>query len=96
MNLKWSISHSCHTKEPFGYSIFQSVDYGKLPIIHSDWGDVDYRYRASSKNEFKKIYELILSDSESVHTNEFYKLKEYLKKYDDKSRWTTDVVNLFN
>jgi len=96
MNLKWSISHSCHTKEPFGYSIFQSVDYGKLPIIHSDWGDVDYRYRASSKNEFKKIYELILSDSESVHTNEFYKLKEYLKKYDDKSRWTTGVVNLFN
>ena len=23
-------------------------------------------------------------------------IKEYLKKYDDKSRWTTDVVNLFN
>ena len=35
MKKDWFISHSCHTKEPFGYSIFQSVDYGKLPILHS-------------------------------------------------------------
>ena len=38
MKLNWGISHSCHTNEPFGYSIFQAVDWGKLPIIHEDWG----------------------------------------------------------
>ena len=43
MNLDWSISHSSHTNEPFGYSIFQ-VDWGKLPILDEDWGDVEYRY----------------------------------------------------
>ena len=45
MKKDWFVSHSCHTKETFGYSIFQSIDYGKLPIIHSDWGDVDYKYK---------------------------------------------------
>jgi hypothetical protein len=32
-NLDWGISHSCFVDEPFGYSIFQAVDYGKLPIL---------------------------------------------------------------
>ena len=29
----WGISHSAHIHEPFGYSIFQAVDYGKIPIL---------------------------------------------------------------
>jgi len=95
MNLSWSISHSCHTKEPFGYSIFQAVDYGKLPILHSDWGDVDYKYKASSKQDFIKTYEEILSDDRSTHLQEFNRLKTYLKKFDDKMRWSTEVLNIF-
>lgn len=95
MNLKWSISHSCHTNEPFGYSIFQAVDWGKLPILHSDWGDVEYRYRASTKEEFKQMYELILSDNREVHLEEFNRLKNYLKKFDNKNVWKESVKNLF-
>ncbi len=96
MNLKWSISHSCHTKEPFGYSIFQAVDYGKLPILHSDWGEVDYKYRAESKEEFKKIYEEILSDNSDTHLLEFNKLKKYLKRFDNKKEWVEKISVLFN
>jgi hypothetical protein len=96
MNLKWSISHSCHTKEPFGYSIFQAVDYGKLPILHSDWGEVDYKYRAESKEEFKKIYEEILSDNSDTHLLEFDKLKKYLKRFDNKKEWVEKISVLFN
>ena len=95
MKLSWTISHSCHTKEPFGYSIFQAVDWGKLPILHSDWGDVQYRYRASNKEEFKQIYELILSDNREVHLEEFNRLKKYLKKFDNKNIWKESVKNLF-
>ena len=53
MKLDWGISHSCHTNEPFGYSIFQvAVDWGKLPIIHRDWGkDCNYKY-INDKDKF--------------------------------------------
>ena len=95
MNLDWSISHSSHTNEPFGYSIFQAVDWGKLPILDEDWGDVEYRYRAGSKKEFKEMYELILSDKPEVHEKEFNRLKKYLKRFDKKSEWVESVKNLF-
>ena len=96
MNLKWSISHSCHTNEPFGYSIFQAVDWGKLPILDEDWGEVDYKYRASTKQEFKEVYETILSDNHETHLKEFNNLKQYLKSFDDKNRWSSEVVSIFN
>ena len=45
----WGISHSCHLNEPFGYSIFQAFDYGKLPILQMDWlKDFEYPFRANS------------------------------------------------
>ena len=96
MNLDWSISHSSHTNEPFGYSIFQAVDWGKLPILDEDWGDVEYRYRAGSKKEFKEMYELILSDKPEVHEKEFNRLKKYLKKFDNKKEWVEKISVLFN
>jgi len=96
MNLKWSISHSCHTNEPFGYSIFQAVDWGKLPILDENWGEVDYKYRASTKQEFKEVYETILSDNHETHLKEFNNLKQYLKSFDDKNRWSSEVVSIFN
>ena len=70
MKKDWFISHSCHTKEPFGYSIFQSIDYGKLPIIHSDWGDVDYKYKGSSKEEFDYVLKQIQNDSYDENENQ--------------------------
>jgi hypothetical protein len=96
MNLKWSISHSCHTNEPFGYSIFQAVDWGKLPILDENWGEVDYKYRASTKQEFKEVYETILSDNHETHLKQFNNLKQYLKSFDDKNRWSSEVVSIFN
>ena len=96
MNLKWSISHSCHTNEPFGYSIFQAVDWGKLPILDENWGEVDYKYRASTKQEFKEVYETMLSDNHETHLKEFNNLKQYLKSFDDKNRWSSEVVSIFN
>jgi hypothetical protein len=61
----WGISHSCFENEPFGYSIFQSIDYGKLPILSNDWcGDMKYPFRASTKKQFKRIFIRILESQQ--------------------------------
>ena len=33
----FQIFHGCYEKEPFGYAIFDAVDNGKVPIIHTNW-----------------------------------------------------------
>ena len=46
----WGVSHSCFLYEPFGYGIFEILDYGKLPILHETWcKDFDYPYKFHSK-----------------------------------------------
>ena len=95
MELPWTISHSSHTNEPFGYSIFQSVDWGKLPILDEEWGDVEYRYRAGTKEEFKEIYKLLLSDNSDVHQEEFNRIKNYMKQFDNKKNWIEKIKKLF-
>ena len=95
MKKDWSISHSCHTNEPFGYSIFQAVDYGKLPILHSNWGDVDYKYRASSKKEFDSMVEIICRDSYEEQLDNWVRLSEWMIKYDNKWEWRDKIKNLF-
>ena len=95
MKKDWSISHSCHTNEPFGYSIFQAVDYGKLPILHSNWGDVDYKYRASSKKEFDSMVEIICRDSYEEQLDNWVRLSEWMMKYDNKWEWRNKIKNLF-
>ena len=95
MKKDWSISHSCHTNEPFGYSIFQAVDYGKLPILHSNWGDVDYKYRASSKKEFDSMVEIICRDSYEEQLDNWVRLSEWMMKYDNKWEWRDKIKNLF-
>ena len=95
MKKDWSISHSCHTNEPFGYSIFQAVDYGKLPILNSDWGDVDYKYRASSKEEFDSMVEIICRDSYEEHLDNWMRLSEWMMKYHNKWAWRDKVKKLF-
>ena len=91
MKKDWFVSHSCHTKEPFGYSIFQAVDYGKLPIIHSDWGDVDYKYKASNKSQFDYVLKQIQNDSYEENKSNFDKLKSYMLSYDKKDRWAKRI-----
>ena len=95
MKKDWSISHSCHTNEPFGYSIFQAVDYGKLPILNSDWGDVDYKYRASSKEEFDSMVEIICRDSYEEQLDNWIRLSEWMMQYHNKWAWRDKIKNLF-
>lgn len=91
----WGIFHGAYFQEPFGYSIFQAVDYGKLPIINKDWvPELDYRYRASTKNEFDKCVKTILNDSYEVRLGEFNKIKDYMKQFDNKEIWIDKVRNI--
>ena len=81
----WGIFHGAYFQEPFGYSIFQAVDYGKLPIINKDWApELDYKYRVSTKNEFDKCIKTILKDSHEIRLNEFNKIKTSMKKFDNR------------
>lgn len=96
MNLDWGIFHGASIKEPFGYSIFQSVDYGKVPIINKDWApEVDYKYRASNKKEFDEVVNTIVNSSYNSIKFEIFLLKQYLKKFDNKSEWIDKVSELF-
>lgn len=91
----WGIFHGAYFKEPFGYSIFQSVDYGKVPIINKDWAvEVDYDYRASTMNEFKKMVKRVQTDSFDKVENNFNNLKEYMKKFDDKFGWVDKIRSM--
>ena len=95
MKKDFGIFHGAYFKEPFGYSIFQAVDYGKIPIIHTNWAsELDYKYRASSKNEFDKAVKKIQFDSHEVRLEEFNKIKSYMKKYDYKENWSKIIKDL--
>jgi hypothetical protein len=94
MRKDFGIFHGAYFKEPFGYSIFQAIDYGKLPIIHTDWArDVDYKYRASTKNEFDKAVKQIRKDTHSIRYTQFAKLKTYLMSFDNRKKWTKDILS---
>ena len=97
-NMDWGISHSAFSSEPFGYSIFESVDRGKLPIIHSNWcKDLDYPYRASSKKEFNDIYNEITSQSYETKLFWFEKIKSFMKRnFTDKDYWIESLLDIYN
>tara|TARA_B110000003_G_C16635882_1_gene528388 strand:- start:993 stop:2186 length:1194 start_codon:yes stop_codon:yes gene_type:complete len=97
MTKDFGIFHGAYFKEPFGYSIFQAIDYGKLPIIHTDWAkDVDYKYRASTKNEFDKCIKKIKGDSFEERYTEFAKLKTYMMQFDNRKQWSHKVLKYFS
>ena len=92
MTKNWGIFHGAYFKEPFGYSIFEAVDYGKLPIINTDWApEVDYKYRASTKNEFDNCIKQIIKDSQETRIEERNKLIKFMKKFDNKKEWVDQV-----
>jgi len=97
-NMDWGISHSAFTSEPFGYSIFEAVDYGKLPILHGTWcPDFEYPYRASTKNEFGDIYNKIVLDTFEEKTKWFNKLKTFMiENYTDKEKWVQSLLKIYN
>jgi hypothetical protein len=95
MRKNWSISHSCHTNEPFGYSIFQAVDYGKMPILHTSWEpNLDYKYTSESIIGFLLQITVISEDSDEILQKEFTKLKNFMKKFDNKEMWISRMVSL--
>lgn len=97
-NMNWGISHSAFQAEPFGYSIFQSVDYGKLPILHSLWcKDFEYPYRASNKKEFVDIYNKIKETSYEEKNKWFLSLKQYMiDNFTDKDKWVKELLHIYN
>ena len=97
-NMDWGLSHSCFTYEPFGYSIFEAVDYGKLPILHSTWcKDFKYPYRASSKKEFSDIYTKLINTSYEEKNKWFLSLRKMMKdNFTDKNRWINKLLDIYN
>ena len=96
--MDWGISHSAFTSEPFGYSIFEAVDKGKLPIIHTSWcKDLNYPYRASSKKEFFDIYTKITNTSHEEKLIWFNTIKQYMKdRYTNKDLWINSLLDIYN
>ncbi len=91
----FKIFHGCYTKEPFGYAIFDAIDNGKLPIIHSDWmRDIKYRYRAMNKKQFNYQYLRILEDGYEKNKKQFDRLKKGLQKYTNKERWIQQIMEV--
>jgi hypothetical protein len=97
-SMDWGISHCAFSAEPFGFSIFQSLDWGKLPIISKDWcEDIPYKFRAGSKEEFKDIYDSIGYLSYEEKKEEFDKFKYLLaQRFDTKQNWKEQLTNLYN
>ena len=94
----WGISHSCFTSEPFGYGIFEAVDYGKLPILHSTWcSEFEYPYRASFKNDFVDIYMKMCETPYEERNYWFNQLKTFMKEnFTDKNKWIQSLLNIYN
>ena len=97
-NMDWGISHSCFSVEPFGYGIFEAVDRGKIPIIHTEWcSDLDYPYRASSKKEFNHIYSILCNASYEEKEKHFLSIKKYMiSKFNNKEGWITSLLDIYN
>jgi len=90
----WGIFHGAYFKEPFGYSIFQAVDYGKIPILNKDWAPhIEYKYRASTKNEFDWCIKQIKKDGWEIANSERNRLIEFMKKFDNKKIWADKVIS---
>ena len=97
-NMEWGISHSAFSNEPFGYSIFQSVDMGKLPILHSTWcKGFEYPYRVSNKKEFLNIYNKLLETPYEEKNKWFLRLKKYMiDNFTNKGEWVSKLLNIYN
>jgi hypothetical protein len=96
--LDWGISHSCFEYEPFGYGIFEAVDWGKLPILHEKWHvPLDYKYKAIDALSFRETYEKICEDDYETRKTEFEKLKNWMiKNFSNKDSWKEKLLDIYN
>ena len=93
----WGISLSCHLNEPFGYSIFQAFDYGKLPILQMDWlKDFEYPFRAFTKEQFKQQVDNISQLSVQERNDYLNGFREHLRQWDNKKEWTDKYLEIYN
>ena len=93
----WGISHSCFENEPFGYSIFQSIDYGKIPILDKEWcKKMKYPFRATTQKQFEKQVAEISKLSIEDRNNYLGKLKDYLSKYSSVGEWRNKLLSIYN
>ena len=93
----WGISHSCHLHEPFGYSIFQALDYGKLPILQKDWcKEYNYPFRAFDKKEFDTQIGNVSELSEGERNAYLNGLRDFCRKYDNKQQWVEKYLEIYN
>ena len=80
-----------------GYSIFQSIDYGKIPILHKDWSrDMKYPFRASTQKQFETQVAEISNLSVEDRNNYLGGLREHLSKYSDVEKWRDDLLSIYN
>ena len=93
----WGISHSCFEDEPFGYSIFQSIDYGKIPVIHKNWcKDMKYPFRASTQKQFEKQIAEISNLSVEDRNTYLGDLRNYLSQYSSVEKWRDSLLSIYN
>ena len=93
----WGISHSAHIHEPFGYSIFQAVDYGKIPILSEDWlHEIEYPFRASTKEDFEECWKQICKLDVNQRQDYIDYLKDKLIKFTDKKQRVDKYLEIYN
>ena len=93
----WGISHSAHIYEPFGYSIFQAVDYGKIPIISEDWlHEIEYPFRASTKEKFEECWKQICELDTNQRQGYIDYLRDKLNRYTNKKEWVDKYLEIYN
>tara|TARA_B100002019_G_scaffold286513_1_gene297077 strand:- start:180 stop:1355 length:1176 start_codon:yes stop_codon:yes gene_type:complete len=93
----WGISHSCFENEPFGYGIFQSIDFGKIPILHKNWcKKMKYPFRASTQKQFEKQYAEISNLSVEDRNTYLGDLRDYLSKYSSIGEWRDKLLSIYN
>jgi len=94
----WGIFHGCYRAEPFGYSIFQSLDHGKIPIIEKGWDpEFSYDYRADDKESFRRAVEKIRSKDYDERQEILLSARSRLEdKYGDPESWASDYLKIYN
>ena len=93
-----NVSHSSYVNEPFGYSIFQAVDYGKIPILNRDWcKDIEYPFRSYSKEEFEKQVKTIKGVSYQERNDILENLRNELNnRYNNPKIWANQYLSIYN
>ena len=93
----WGIFHGAYENEPFGYSIFQALDYNKIPIISKDWCvDYEYPFRSSTQKEFEEQVAKISKLSQKERDTYIRGFKVHLSKYTNTNEWRDKLLSIYN